>query len=78
MTLETFTPDEVAKILKLSAETVRDYAQTGRIPGAFKLGGFWRFRRAEFEDWLLSQKSAPRDPHRVQPRSARSKARRHL
>ncbi|RWS93987.1 helix-turn-helix domain-containing protein [Aeromonas caviae] len=43
---EILTLEEVAAYLKAGKRTVYRLAQEGRIP-AFKLGGSWRFRRAE-------------------------------
>ena len=43
---EILTLEEVAAYLKAGKRTVYRLAQKGAIP-AFKLGGSWRFRRAE-------------------------------
>ena len=45
------TPDDVAIFLNISARTVYDYAQKGKIP-AIKLGGQWRFREEDISSWL--------------------------
>ena len=45
------TPDDVAIFLNISARTVYDYAQKGKIP-AIKLGGQWRFREEDITSWL--------------------------
>ena len=50
-TIETLTPSEVAKILKLHPFTVTRLAREGKIP-AFKVGGVWRVRKDEFERWI--------------------------
>jgi len=50
-TIETFTPGEVAKILKLHPFTVTRLAREGKIP-AFKVGGVWRVRKDQFERWI--------------------------
>ena len=55
-TIETLTPGEVAKILKLHPFTVTRLAREGKLP-AFKVGGVWRLRRDEFEQWITSRKS---------------------
>ncbi len=55
-TIETLTPSEIAKILKLHPFTVTRLAREGKVP-AFKVGGSWRFRRDEFEQWITSRKS---------------------
>jgi excisionase family DNA binding protein len=51
---EILTIDEVAAYLKAGKRTVYRLASGGKIP-AFKLGGTWRFRRAELEQWIASQ-----------------------
>jgi excisionase family DNA binding protein len=55
-TIETLTPGEIAKILKLHPFTVTRLAREGRIP-AFKVGGVWRIEKAEFESWVKKQHS---------------------
>ena len=49
--IETLTPHEVSKILKLHPFTVTRLAREGKIP-AFKAGGVWRIRKDEFEQWI--------------------------
>lgn len=51
---EILTIDEVAAYLKSGKRTVYRLASSGKIP-AFKLGGTWRFRRAELDQWIASQ-----------------------
>lgn len=48
---EILTLDEVATYLKAGKRTVYRLAQEGKIP-AFKLGGTWRFRRSDLEQWI--------------------------
>ena len=52
--METFTPNEVAKILKLHPFTVTRLAREKKIPG-FKVGGVWRFQKDKFERWVERQ-----------------------
>ena len=49
--IETFTPNEIARILKLHPFTIARLAREGKLP-AFKVGGVWRFRKDEFERWI--------------------------
>ena len=51
---EILTIDEVASYLKAGKRTVYRLASSGNIP-AFKLGGTWRFRRADLDQWIASQ-----------------------
>jgi len=50
---EILTIDEVAVYLKAGKRTVYRLAASGQIP-AFKLGGTWRFRRGELDQWIAS------------------------
>ena len=52
--IETFTPNDLAKILNLHPFTVTRLAREGKIP-AFKVGGVWRFRKDQFEQWIQGQ-----------------------
>lgn len=49
--METLTPREVSKILKLHPFTVKRLAKQGKLPG-FKVGGVWRFQKKRFERWM--------------------------
>ena len=42
---DILTLKEVAKYLQVHPMTVHRWAKKGMIPGAFKLGGVWRFKR---------------------------------
>ena len=52
--IETFTPNDLAKMLNLHPFTVTRLAREGKIP-AFKVGGVWRFRKDQFERWIEQQ-----------------------
>ncbi len=49
--IETLTPNEISKILRIHPFTVTRLAREGKIP-AFKVGGIWRFRKDQFEQWI--------------------------
>jgi excisionase family DNA binding protein len=51
---ELSTIDEVATYLRAGKRTVYRLAASGQIP-AFKLGGTWRFRRGELDQWIASR-----------------------
>lgn len=55
---EILTLEEVAAYLKAGKRTVYRLAQDGKIP-AFKLGGSWRFRRAELDRWIAASIENP-------------------
>ena len=51
---EILTIDEVAAYLKAGKRTVYRLAASGKLP-AFKLGGTWRFRRGDLNQWIASR-----------------------
>jgi excisionase family DNA binding protein len=51
-------PEQAAKMLNLSAYTVRAYARQGLIP-AHKIGRAWRFSRSDLEEWVLASGGRP-------------------
>ena len=51
---EILTLDEVAAYLKAGKRTVYRLASNGQIP-AFKLGGTWRFRAVDLDQWIADQ-----------------------
>ncbi len=51
---EILTLDEVAAYLKVGKRTMYRLAAAGKIP-AFKLGGIWRFKRADLDRWIADQ-----------------------
>lgn len=48
---EILTLPEVAQLLKVAEKTVYTMAQKAELP-AFKVGGQWRFRRADLDSWI--------------------------
>ncbi len=57
---EILTIDEVALYLKAGKRTVYRLAASGKIP-AFKLGGTWRVRRSDLDQWIASRIGKPAD-----------------
>ncbi len=51
---EIFTIKELALYLKLAEKTAYRLASDGILPG-FKVGGAWRFRKAEVDRWIKEQ-----------------------
>lgn len=49
--METLTPNEIAKMLRIHPFSVTRLARQKKLP-AFKVGGVWRFRKDQFEDWI--------------------------
>ena len=54
MKTDILTIKEVAEYLKLKEKTAYKLVAEGKIPG-FKVGGSWRFRKIEIEDWIKQQ-----------------------
>ncbi|MBU4252001.1 MAG: helix-turn-helix domain-containing protein [Candidatus Omnitrophota bacterium] len=50
---EAYTAEDVAQYLKLHPYTVRRLAREKKIP-AFRVGGQWRFRKDEIDQWSRS------------------------
>ncbi|ENU2906514.1 MULTISPECIES: helix-turn-helix domain-containing protein [Gammaproteobacteria] len=48
---DIFTIREVTQYLKLNEKTTYRLTAEGKLPG-FKVGGSWRFRRAEVDKWI--------------------------
>ena len=56
----SFNTIEVSGMTGMSPKTIRKYAATGYIPGAFQPAGKWsgwRFKRKELETWWASMGS---------------------
>jgi len=51
------TFDELAAYLKIGKRTLYGLTAKGEIP-AFKVGGVWRFRRGEIDQWIADQTQA--------------------
>ena len=60
---EILTLPEVALLLKIAEKTVYSMAQKSQLP-AFKVGGQWRFRRVDIDQWIEQQKANSRDEGR--------------
>lgn len=55
MTNDILDAEEVAELLRLNEQTVKRLANRGELPG-FKVGGRWRFKRQDIEDYIEEQK----------------------
>ena len=49
------TMKEVAEYLKINEKTAYRLASKGKLPG-FKVGGSWRFRRGDIDEWIEEQR----------------------
>lgn len=54
---QILTLKEVASYLKLAEKTAYRLASEGKLPG-FKVGGSWRFKRVDLEQWIEDKKSS--------------------
>ncbi len=52
---DILTIQEVADYLRITQKTAYRLAANETLPG-FKVGGSWRFRLSEIEDWIEKQK----------------------
>lgn len=57
---EILTLKEVADYLKVTERTIYRLAAARQIP-AFKVGGSWRFSRADIDIWIKSQSASAMD-----------------
>jgi len=57
MSDEILTVTEVADYLKLAEKTAYRLAAEGKLPG-FKVGGSWRFKKDDLQQWIEQQKAA--------------------
>ncbi|EPD5143458.1 methylation-associated defense system helix-turn-helix domain-containing protein MAD1 [Vibrio cholerae] len=53
---QILTLKEVAAYLKLAEKTAYRLASEGKLPG-FKVGGSWRFKKNDLEQWIEKQKN---------------------
>jgi len=53
-TTEILTIKEVAELLRIGEKTAYTMAKDGKLPG-FKVGGQWRFRRADIDAWIQAR-----------------------
>lgn len=51
---EILTIRELASYLKIAEKTAYRFVSEGKIPG-FKVGGSWRFRKSEIDQWTKEQ-----------------------
>ncbi|WP_302382872.1 helix-turn-helix domain-containing protein [uncultured Adlercreutzia sp.] len=49
---DLLTPDDMAEIIRQSAQTVRKLMRSGEIPNAFKIGAFWYVAKADFAEFV--------------------------
>jgi len=54
---DIMTIKELSEYLKIAEKTAYRFALGKKIPG-FKIGGAWRFRKAEIDKWILKQEKA--------------------
>jgi excisionase family DNA binding protein len=60
MSDDIMTVKEMAEFLKLTERTIYRLAAENQFP-AFKVGGSWRFRRVDVEDWIEAKKAKAKE-----------------
>lgn len=50
---------EIAHDCRVTLRTVYNWANQGVLPGAYKLGGVWRFDGAKVRAWIRSRETKP-------------------
>ena len=68
---EILTIRQVADYLKVTERTIYRLAAAKKIP-AFKVGGTWRFSRADIDSWIKQQSMEALDQGRDEEDSAKS------
>ena len=53
---DIMTIKELSEYLKIAEKTAYRFALGKKIPG-FKIGGAWRFRRVEIDNWIKKQEN---------------------
>ena len=57
--MDIMTPDEAAKVLKVTPETVRKWLRKGELTGCDTPAG-WRITKADVEAWLNKYRREPK------------------
>ena len=57
MSTTAMTVQDVAEYLNVDPKTVYRLVNRRSLPG-FKVGGCWRFRKEDIDDWIVMQKEA--------------------
>lgn len=57
---EFMTVRDVAEYLNVDAKTVYRIVKRGDLPG-FKVGGTWRFKKSDIDEWVEKQKQEARN-----------------
>jgi excisionase family DNA binding protein len=53
-TRDYYTAKRVGKLLHVTEKTARENGKRGKIPGLFQVGGRYRFRKQDVDQYLLS------------------------
>ena len=54
---EILTPEEVQEYLHIKQRTLYRWINEETIP-AFKLGGSWRFKKSEIDEWINKKRNS--------------------
>ena len=60
MSDEIMTIKDIATYLKVTEKTIYRLLSNSKLP-AFKVGGAWRFRKAEIDNWISKQQKTEQE-----------------
>lgn len=60
MAADIMSIDEVVHYLSINRKTACRFAVDSNLPG-FRVGGTWRFRRVDIEDWIEHEANPKKD-----------------
>lgn len=72
MNSDVMTLSEVAEYLRLTEKTAYRRAADGTLPG-FKIGGSWRFRKADIDAWIEAKTEEGKKPPAGNVREAKGR-----
>ena len=70
---EILTIKQVADYLKVTERTIYRLAAAKKIP-AFKVGGMWRFSRADIDSWIKQQSMEGSDTGQIKNDAAKGQS----
>ncbi len=50
-----YTTGQAADIIGFNAATIYRLCEKGKIPGAYKIGTWWRIRKVDFHDYIKAK-----------------------
>ncbi len=53
--IKLLTVQEISQLLRIPKRSIYKFVNEGHIPGGFRIGKHWRFRKDVIENWLAEQ-----------------------